>query len=97
MEKLEKALKGNSGSCYDAVVLEWWDISTLSGWNNEHETKDAKPCVCISLGFLVSVEKNQIKLCCGFSDDGEIMDITSYPKGAVKQIIYLTKKKKGKK
>ena len=22
MEKLEKALKGNSGSCYDAVVLE---------------------------------------------------------------------------
>ena len=95
MGKIEKVLKGNKGSKYHAVRLEWEDISTLMGWNDKHETAAAKPCICISLGFLVEIQKTQVILCSGFSDDGDIMDVTSYPKGTILRIIYLTKTNKG--
>ena len=67
------------------------------GLNDIHETADAKTCIFISLGFLVEIQKTLVILCSGFSDDGDIMDITSYPKGTILRIIYLTKTNKGDK
>ncbi len=94
MKQIKKFDKASLGSKYDLVVIEWEDISTQVGWNNEQEVEEAKPSVCVSVGFLIEIQKKKVILCSGFADDDDVMDVTSYPKGTIKNIMYLTKKRR---
>ena len=91
MEK-RKRVK-NFVSKHELVILEWEDISTDVGWNGELEQLAAKPAQCVAAGFLVDINDQAVILCSGYADDGDLMDITSYPKGTVQKITYLNKVK----
>ena len=97
MKKIKKFDRASLVSKYDLVVIEWEDISTEVGWNGEQETAAAKPCVCVSVGFLIEIRKTCVVLCSGFAQDDDVMDVTSYPKGTIKNIMYLTKKRSARK
>ena len=61
---------------YKFVHVFWIDIVSDSAWRSIEEVKDSKCPRCLSTGFLISDEKDYVRLVSdfNFNDDGSIAD-----------------------
>lgn len=72
---------------FPVVQVEWSDIKSDPNWQALSDMKDSKPVTCISVGYLVKVDRVGGRLILGHSitedDNG---DHTVIPLGVVKRI-----------
>lgn len=66
------------------VIIEWLDIQTWPGWNQELvEAGDAKPLEVTTVGYLVSKTKDTVVI----SDSSpHIGNVTVFPRGCIRSI-----------
>jgi hypothetical protein len=77
---------------YPLVEVLWDDATELKDWKEEHEEEDLKPCLILSVGFLVKQTKSHVVICQDLSYDGMRNGRSQIPRGMVKQIKVLQKK-----
>lgn len=64
------------------VLVDWLDANSHYGWSSEGE-HDVEPSLCHSLGFVLMDAPDYIRLAFGFSDQGNIQDSLSIPRGCI--------------
>ena len=78
----------------DWLVVEWWDIRSLAGWQDPSKLP---PCaLCVTTGYLVLLDDNELRVAAtrvtnpmqGETDT--VSDTSTIPIGAVKQIWLVT-------
>ena len=77
---------------YPIVEVIWDDATEIKGWREEHEDEELKPCLILSVGFLVKKTKTHIVLAQDLSHDRMRNGRSQIPMGMVKQIKTLRKK-----
>ena len=77
---------------YPIVEVVWDDATELKGWKEEHEDEELKPCLILSVGFLVKKTKTHIVLAQDQSHDRMRNGRSQIPIGMVKTIKTLRKK-----
>ena len=71
------------------VAVLWDDATALEGWSHGEEPK---PCLILSVGFLVKKTKKHIILAMDLAPDGMQCGRGQIPRGMIKQIKTLRKK-----
>jgi len=58
----------------DLLLVEWWDHSSSSAWQSEHEVRESAvtPLLVRSVGWIVAETRKQIALAARISDDSEL-------------------------
>ena len=77
---------------YDLVEVIWDDATEIDGWKEEHEEEELKPCLILSVGFLVAKTKTHIVIAQDLSHDRMRNGRSQIPRGMVRQIKVLKKK-----
>jgi hypothetical protein len=72
------------------VEVTWDDATALDGWSSGEE--EIKPCLVLSVGFLVKKTKTHIVLAQDIAPDGHRCGRGQIPRGMVKRIKVLKKK-----
>lgn len=69
------------------VQVEWIDIKSDPSWQSLHDVNESKPTICISIGYLLKIDRIADKLILGHSmtEDG-MADHTVIPLGVVSRI-----------
>jgi len=67
------------------VVVEWRDILGTSGWEKPSEVD---PPTFWTAGYLITKNKNTIKIAATKDEKGEWSTITAFPSGCVTKINY---------
>ena len=77
---------------YKLVEVQWYDITSESGWQSIEEAKNVKLAVCITKGHLLSKSKGIYRIFGDYAlednkkDIAEIGNLTIIPKGCVIEI-----------
>ncbi len=77
---------------YPIVAVLWDDATALDGWAADEEPK---PCLVLSVGFLVKKTRTHLILAQDLAPDGHKCGRGQIPMGMVKQIKVLKKKDAG--
>ena len=77
---------------YPIVEIIWDDATELDGWKELHEEEETKPCLILSVGFLVKQTKNHIVIAQDLSHDRMRNGRSQIPRGMVKQLKVLKRK-----
>ena len=78
---------------YSFYLTHWIDCNSTAVWETLEEIKRNKPCVCLSAGWLVSIENNSHTFVSdvSFEPDGSLGDCGSSTTIPSDNIIKLTK------
>ena len=78
------------------VEIEWLDIFTTSGWQDEADLQrllaERPGMPCVNVGYLVAETKDRIVVCSGaYGETGNVgrSEITVIPRGCVERITRL--------
>ena len=79
------------------VEIEWLDIFTTSGWQDEADLQillEQRPGMpCINVGYLLAETKDRVVVCSGaYGETGKVVsrsEITVIPRGCVERITRL--------
>ncbi len=81
------------------VIVTWKDIGSNSSWEEEKFLEMTTPAICHTLGWLYSLDDNNIKILGTYSDEGgdpgdreDVTDTRIIPMGAVARIQYIGKR-----
>ena len=77
---------------YPLVEVLWDDATELDEWQEESDEEELKPCLILSVGFLVVRTKSYIVICQDLSHDRMRNGRSQIPMGMVKSIKVLKKK-----
>lgn len=72
------------------VAVLWDDATAIDGWS--HGEDEPKPCLILSVGFLVKKTKHHIILAQDLAPDGMQCGRGQIPRGMVRQIKTLRKR-----
>lgn len=75
---------------YPIVAVIWDDATALDGWTDGND--ELRPCLVLSVGFLVKKTKHHIVLAQDLAPDGQQCGRGQIPLGMVKRIKVLKKK-----
>lgn len=78
---------------FDLVEVIWDDATTLDGWSDDAD--ELRPCLVLSVGFLVKKTKNHIVLAQDIAPDGHAHGRGQIPIGGMVKRIKVLKKKDG--
>ena len=77
---------------YPLVEVLWDDATEIKGWKEEHEEEELKPCMILSVGFLVKQTKSHVVIAQDLSDDHMRNGRSQIPRGMVKRLKVIKKK-----
>jgi len=69
----------------DLLLVRWKDILHNSAWLSLEKAEQVMPMNCISIGFLISQDDKNLRLCSCISQDGD-RDAIVIPKGCIDKI-----------
>ena len=73
------------------VLIKWVDIVSWSGWNDELiEKGEDVPAPFTTVGFILNQDKEKLTISDSYPDIGAVV---TFPKGCIKEIIELRKKR----
>ncbi len=72
------------------VAILWDDATAVDGWSTGDD--EPKPCLVLSVGFLVKKTKHHIILAQDLAPDGMVCGRGQIPRGMVRQIKTLRKR-----
>lgn len=83
-KETSKTTVANLSGIENLVIIEWWDITSWSGWNHEIlENGAAEPTLFTTVAFLVELTDEKLVTSDTYNDIG---NLTVYPRGCIKEI-----------
>jgi len=90
-------IKGGKTKKLKRVEVDWIDAHVWSGWRDEEEAKEVMPAQTHTIGYLLTQNRQYVKLTSGYSETNELYDsIHVIPKGWVTEIRELEGRCRGK-
>lgn len=79
---------------YDVVQVDWVDSQCIHGWHRLEELSSLAASQVITVGFLVSEDKESVTVCAGVAETTEHSNIHVIPRFAIQRVTILKKKER---
>lgn len=77
----------NGGRVTEKLIeVTWGDAWGTNRWYDETSMPDAKPVMCVSVGFLIKESKAGLTMAATKADNGDYTGVSFRPRGMIKKI-----------